>query len=420
MNEQKQSLFAAAVVVVGAVGVIGGNTYRSYVDIGTVPEVTSLQGRSLVAARNLSADPTETDYFESMAELLKDQYVDPNVDSQKLAIGAVRGMVAHLNDLQSLFMDPDEFRVFRNAQRGIYEGIGVDLVYKIAPPGGESILPTNENEGMRQIQMPKVVVGRVVPGSSAAKAGLKPGDVIDSIDGRWVVNTDVLEELRKLQEQVTKGTASAKDLNLKREEVRKMIDKSMVPLRARDQLMTGTEGSTRVQWLRSGKTLSAAMQKGKWLLPLVSTTPDGAIAVKFGPGVDKELATALRGKTTATLDLRGESYGEFPAMKAALAKVARKGTLGFLVRQNGKLTAQPLVVSSGQTNPPKLSILVDSNTSGAAEIFALALASKGAKLQGSKTAGDRSVVEITPLPDGGGYTMVTAKFQANEPKGVAK
>jgi C-terminal processing protease CtpA/Prc len=61
-------------------------------------------------------------------------------------------------------------------------------------------------------------------------------------------------------------------------------------------------------------------------------------------------------------------------------------------------------------------LLTDRTTCGAAEIFALALSSKGlAKLSGGEMGGDRDIYDIVELPDGTGYTLVTSRFKPGLP-----
>jgi len=72
----------------------------------------------------------------------------------------------------------------------------------------------------------------------------------------------------------------------------------------------------------------------------------------------------------------------------------------------------PLVVRNGNPNPPGITLVTDKSTRGVAEMFALALSSRGwAKLTGGSTGGDRDNKAIIRLPDGSGYTLVTSVFR---------
>ncbi|MFN3682893.1 MAG: S41 family peptidase [Fimbriimonadaceae bacterium] len=419
MKILRTTVSALVLATVACLGLWQGMHRRTEVDA-----VAAITGPTLPGSLVASRQPTpidETTYFESISQLVQDTYVEPNVDPRKLAIGAVRGMVAALRDVDCRFFDPNQYRVVRNAQRGRYEGIGVEVVFEDS--GGTdagAIGQDSENEGMPPNPIPRAVIGRVVPGSAAERAGLRPGDVLDSIDGKWVVSADELQALQELQKKVLKGEATPKELNLRREELRKRLQSATMPLRAMDRLMTGTEGVVDVRWRRDGKEYSAKIEKGTWSMPVVAQRPDGSIVVRFAPGCAEMLKEVLGWRAQATLDLRGESNGDFAAMRQALAVVAPSGTYGKLVRSNPEQKATDLVVQNGNPKAPKLTILVDRHTSGAAEIFALALSQKGATLKGTQMAGDARVIETVPLPDGGAYTLVTAKFQVAAGKGGAK
>ena len=78
-----------------------------------------------------------------------------------MTYGAVRGMLASLNDRYSVFLQPAEHRSDSDRLHGEFEGIGVELVCR---------------EGL-------VVVSSVYPGSPAKQAGILPGDRLMSVDG---------------------------------------------------------------------------------------------------------------------------------------------------------------------------------------------------------------------------------------------
>ena len=125
MGDVKKSVWSAAAVVAGALMVAGGTVARDRVDTGR-PAASPLSLDSLMASQG--REVPEGAYFRDMVELLKREYVDPISDERKLASGAVRGMVQSLADVECLFYDADEFRAFRHAREGRFEGIGVDLV----------------------------------------------------------------------------------------------------------------------------------------------------------------------------------------------------------------------------------------------------------------------------------------------------
>lgn len=400
----------ALLSVLGGAAFLKGVSKRLEVDKAALFATSPLTGTLLASRQPTQID--ETAYFESMSSLVRDTYVEPNVEPSKLALGAVRGMVLGLRDVDCRFMDPRQYQIYRNAQSGNYEGIGIEVALERPAEAQDAELPTEgENEGMRPSALTTAIVSRVVPGSSAEQAGIRPGDVLDSLDGKWIVSAQAVLDLQALQKRVLEGKAAARDLNLKREELRKRLQNAMMPARAAERAMSGTEGEVEVAWLRNGERFAAKLRRGQWRTPIVAEGRAGALAVRLVPGAAEELSKKISGKPAVTLDLRGEANGDFAAMRAVLAKLAPAGTYGRLVTFNPERKATPLKIETGNAKPPKVTILVDRFTSGAAEILATALAAKGATLQGSSMAGDRRRIEVVPLPDGGAFTLVTAQFE---------
>jgi C-terminal processing protease CtpA/Prc len=126
----------------------------------------------------------------------------------------------------------------------------------------------------------------------------------------------------------------------------------------------------------------------------------------------------LNGKSEATIDLRNNLEGDFDAMLACMRIVAANGKYGYLVTQRDEKPTL-LTISDGRQQNLKLRLLVDRTTSGAAEIFALALSSRGvATLSGTESAGNRAIVRWYNLPGGSGYTLVTSEYRAKAPTAV--
>lgn len=408
---------------------VAGSAMRDKVDVGISRLATSSAGDLVAASRGAvvaSRGPTvpEGDYFSQMAELLKREYVDPIQDEQKLALGAVRGMVSSLGDMDSMYMDKPEFDAFLERRLGKYEGIGVDLSL-IRPEITDEQLATAgielpEGASQRPRGIPELVVSAVVPGGPADRAGVRPGDIVEEVDGHWVVSTRLLLELRKAQRDAAEGKLKQEELAKIRREVRDKSEKNVLPLRAKEKLQVGDSGQLSVKWRRGNATLDTTLAKAPSDMPGFGAE-NGVIRLPFRTGDADRLAGALRGKTSAVLDLRNNVNGDIGEMKLALEAVAPKGVIGYLVNQR---TGKPseLNVAKGNGKPPSLTLRVDSTTRGAAEIFALALSAKGvAKLEGSLTGGDRMIKEIVSLPGGAGFTLATAEFrprlvEATKPK----
>jgi carboxyl-terminal processing protease len=120
--------------------------------------------------------------FTSVLATVEANYADP-VDADKAIYdGAIPGML-HSLDPHSNFLDPQEYAAFRESQEGRYYGVGM-------------IIQPRNNQTM--VQAP-------FEGSPAAKAGIRPGDIILSIDGKdcnGLTTTQVADLLKG-----AKGTA---------------------------------------------------------------------------------------------------------------------------------------------------------------------------------------------------------------------
>ncbi len=432
MNNTSKHLLGIATVFICMAAVMLGNIARSKVDSvpivnvvdSTLPVPEKKQADPNLTA-SLTSDPATVKipadiFFEQLSEKLKSDFVDPIEDDTKLVSGAIKGMVASLNDPVSIFLEQDQYRAFLEARSGTYQGIGVDLVFELskedrAAANKQTAANIKADDLVNVVRIPRLVVANVVPDSPADKAGVKVGDWVHSVDGQWVINSDILKQLREAQVSVQKGKMKpAVVLDLKRK-LRDLTKDDLMPLRALDKLTIGKVGSLSVVWNRGPKQIDTRITRGVTKAPIISTSDVGAIRLQLVKGVEKELAAQTSGKSQVTIDLRGNVIGDFEAMKQCMAVLAPTGKYGYLTREHGE-TLKPLTIEKGNPNPPKVTFLVDSRTQNVAEIMALALSSKGtAKLSGEATSGDRSVTEIVELPDKSAYILVTAKYSVNPP-----
>jgi carboxyl-terminal processing protease len=125
-----------------------------------------------VSAQSSSDESTLRDSlheFTDVYSLVEQNYAEPlDTDKVDKAIydGAIPGML-HVLDPHSNFYDPKAFAQMREDQHGKYYGVGM------------SIQPQPDKEGVIH-----VVVLAPFEGTPAYKAGIRPGDLIVSIDGK--------------------------------------------------------------------------------------------------------------------------------------------------------------------------------------------------------------------------------------------
>lgn len=421
MNSTAKSFVAAGAVILCTGSILVGAMMRDKVDVGGANAMSASLGThggtfptdGLVASRDAREVP-EGDYFYEITNLLKQRYVEQITDEQKLALGAVRGMVVSLGDADSIFMDKEMFQVHQRMRLGQFEGVGVqmELIFTEPPqkdslPGGQPIDPRAAL--LAGIRIPKLTVVTVVPGGPADKAGVRIGDYVEYVDGHWLPNGETVASFRQLQKDLVDGKVSSDQVEKIRIELTNRMKKALTPLRAREKLLTGKTGTVRVIWLRDGIQLDTVIEKSQSRLPAF-TEVDGIYHVRFVPGIDNEVKDLVEGNRPLTIDLRNNANGLYEPMQKCLELLAPKGIYGDLKLAKRSI---PFEVKIGNPNPPKLTLLVDGSTRGVAEVFADVLVKAGvATVSGPKTAGHRVFVDDCPLPDGAGFTLAVAEYQA--------
>ncbi len=268
---------------------------------------------------------------------------------------AAQQVVSRSGDRWSTVYDKDEYEEFEQALDGRYTGVGV---------------------GARRTADGLLEITRVQRGGPAQQAGVRPGDVLKSVNGRSVTGLPVTEVMGMLRGDSAGSRAAAPG--------------SAVAL--------GTE--------RDGHRASRSVRRARLDAPSVSVSalPDGArrIAVEsFTRGTGDDVRRAVRDAPRGAgivLDLRGNGGGLVSeAVKAASAFL--DGGLVATYGMNGRQHA--LYAEHGGDTERPVVVLVDGGTMSAAELLTGALQDRGrAVVVGSRTFGKGSIQMPTTLPDG--------------------
>jgi len=124
--------------------------------------------------------PSNVDFslFWETWNTLEDKYVDPEkLDTQELIYGAISGMLEALDDPYTIFMDPENSKIFSENISGKFEGVGMEIGIR---------------EGYLQVISP-------LEGTPAQKAGLRPGDRIIKVDGEETKNFTIEDAVGKIR-----------------------------------------------------------------------------------------------------------------------------------------------------------------------------------------------------------------------------
>lgn len=338
---------------------------------------------------------SSSSYFEAVLQLVSDEYVDPVTDSKKLAHGAIRFMLQRLDDAGSRFYDEKEWPAYLGMFEGKYQGIGADLVIKRIGTKGNYQFP--------------LMVASVADGGPAERAGLKSGDLIDEIDGRWIASRSLLIDLDAKNAELQSKKISDAEFDDFLKQLRKRAETLMTIYKAMTELMASTGSQVSLKIIRDGKSLETKVSREGAEVETIEEL-GGAIRIRsFGSGVDEKLKELVAGKSELTLDLRGNPGGSWDVMERCLSSLIPAGKWAGIRKEPGQ-PIRSLETKTGTDQKRKIRILVDGGTAREAEIFVSALRDCcGAEIVGGPTLGMGLQTKRFPLPDGSGYTLTSGR-----------
>lgn len=175
-QHQQRTLIVLGVIVVltaFASGTVTGMGLGRGIFLGAATRVAQItsgtfehkQDTGIPIATNLNA----LEVIWEVREKVKDQFVYPVKEDKTLTYGAIRGMLASLDDPYTRFLDPDEFKEFRTDTSGHFDGIGAVLEAKADEKGRNDI-----------------IISSILPEGPAAKTNLRPQDIIVKVDSTIV------------------------------------------------------------------------------------------------------------------------------------------------------------------------------------------------------------------------------------------
>ncbi len=345
----REKFLGALCVLFGAALVFGG---------GDLAEVSAREsGKS-----NLFE---ELKVFTDVLAVVKRDYVS-DIENKKIVEGAIKGMLATL-DPHSGYLDPDFYQDLQVQTKGEFGGLGIEITIK---------------DGLLLVVAP-------MEGSPAEKAGVRPGDIIVKIDGKYTKEFSLVDAVKRLRGP--KG--SPIQISLSRKGAPDLIDVTIV----RDTIAVR---SVKARYLGDGFGYVRVSQ-------FMEQTADDLKTALKNLTKDSSLPE-LRG---LVLDLRNNPGG-------LLAQAVKIGDMflkeGVIVYTDGRVDAQKqkfFAHARGTEADYPMVVLVNGGSASASEIVAGALKDHGrALIVGQQTFGKGSVQTITPLENGGALTLTTALY----------
>ena len=322
----------------------------------------------LIAFAPDTVPPYAESNFRLMAEAwntIQRVYVDRgSVKPQEMTYGAISGMVDALGDTEhSRFLTPERVKQERNLTKGQLEGIGAEV----------------------QTKNGQLVVVAPIDGSPAQRAKLRPGDVIQKVDGKDVTGLP----LDQAVDLILGPAGSAVKLTLL--DPRTGQTREIIIIRARVTLHN-------VTWKELPETTVAHVR--------IAT---------FSKGVTKELretlSTIQREKLTGLiLDLRNNPGGLYDEAVSTASQFLDRGNVLLEKNALDKIRPVPVLPAGVATSLPMV-VLINGGTSSGAEIVAGALQdAHRAKLVGEKTFGTGTVLQTFSLSDGSALMLAIEEW----------
>jgi carboxyl-terminal processing protease len=302
--------------------------------------------------------------FTEVFSRIKSDYVEP-VEDKKLLEDAVQGMLAGL-DPHSAYLDADSFKDMRVETEGQFGGLGIEV--------------TMEN-GFVKVVSP-------IEDTPAARAGVKPGDLIIRLDDKAVKGLTLTEAVRFMRGK----PGSDITLTIVREGATK-------PLK-----ITLTRAVIKIQSVKS-----RMLESGFGYVRIT----------QFQAGTDKGLAEALKKLETENkgtlrgmiLDLRNNPGG---VLNSAVGVSDAFLDNGLIVYTEGRVADSKMKLSATPgdlLNGAPMVVLINGGSASASEIVAGALQDhKRAVIMGTKSFGKGSVQTIIPVSNGAALKITTARY----------
>jgi len=297
--------------------------------------------------------------FSEVTGLITSNYVeDVNVD--KVMHGAMHGLADAL-DPDSAYLSPSEAKAVESGAPVPAGDVGLDLT--------------------RQYYL-RVIAAR--DNSPAAKAGLRTGDYLRTIDDMPTRDMSVWEGMRALR-----GAPGSK---VKLVVIRgSAVDPHIV------ELTRETPGGPDV----TGRIAAP----GVGYLRIVTFGP------KTADQINSEVAALSKnGASKLVIDVRRTAGGALDNGVASARLFLATGTLTIRESKGAERETVSAASGDGSITLPT-AVLIDTGTSGAAELFAAALeGNKRAELIGERTIGRAAAQRLIKLPDGSALWLSTTRY----------
>lgn len=312
-------------------------------------------------------------FWEAWDKVEKKFVEKDKLKPEKMFYGAIKGMVASLEDPHTYFLTPEENKQSKDDLEGKFEGIGAQLGLK-------------DN---------RIVIIAPLKKSPAEKAGARAGDYITHVDGKSIKGWTLLQAVKKIRGP--KGTKVVLGLERKGEEVEIEIIRNKIIINSveleyeiKKDCKNNCDQIAHLKLIQFGENTNHEWDKAI-----------NKIVEKWKNKEIKGLVLDLRDNPGGYLQSSVYLASEFlPQGKLVVKQESTDSDIkDYNVTRNGKLLDIPLVV------------LINKGSASASEILAGALRdNKQVKLIGEQSFGKGSVQEAFDLKKGAGIHVTVSKW----------
>lgn len=311
--------------------------------------------------------------FDSVVEIneiVGNYYYGEIEDSNKLNSALARGFVNGLDDSNCIYLDASEYAEYENKLAGGIKGIGVETAF--------------------DYQTGSFVITHVYEDSPAKNAGLRERDVISAIGDTAVT----MSNYAKLREMLYGDKLTTVKVEYERDGETKVVEPMLgFSIPSVSGRLESNVGYVRI----SGFYKNTAAEFKKITESLIQ---QGAESMIFD----------VRNTTEGTIDYAAQVID-------VVVPVIHNGNIAVVKDENGEIYKNKIYTAEKNSITMPFVVLVNSYTSGAAELFACDLRDiSKAQIIGTTTAGVGTMQELFSLEDGGAVLLTVALV---EPKNGA-
>ena len=313
-------------------------------------------------ANNEIENKADFSLFWDAWKIIEDDYTIEQLDYQKMVHGAISGMVDSLGDPYTVFLTPEENKMFNQDMSGKFGGIGAEIGFR---------------DGFLTIIAP-------LKNSPAEKAGLLAGDIILKVDEEEIIGANIDKAIYLIRGE--EGTKVV--LTIGREGADELKEIEIT----RDIIVVET-----VEWEMMENNIAyidisqfnedTAVELDNYINDILVENPSGII-----------------------LDLRNNSGGYLAVANKITSRFIDSGDV--IVIESYKDEEKIHKSKGGQRfNGIPIVVLINEGSASASEILAGALKDNGkAKLVGEKTFGKGLVQIMEDLKDGSAIKISVSRW----------